>query len=724
MRALGLTLIGIVFAGILALSLMNRTTSLPDRNATPASAAAATTNAPEPAPAVSTEHREPKREALEVESQAEPTAPEHEVAGESIPGPADGVLVEGTVVVNGEDGVERDDCSGSFGTTFWTGNSGTGGGAVTYAAGRFRMRVPKGVELGIDRMKVGDEFADPKPERLPIAEGRVLTVHARVARKVLLHVVDATTKEELRDVTVLWNDDFRTERTIHPGSLGADHVLVAHADSPVVATARADSSYVRWQPTIYAHASGHAWASTKVDYRNGGEETLALPRGGDLEVTIVGEVPQLAARSGRMRSFDADELGAVIRLREPSTKRDIAGLVEVTASMLAKLSDAELKQAYPDLDHRPTKDELRQQIEAAAVEESKRPGSMLAQALPARKSPTRFEGLAPGLLAVSLERGNHWDKPQVIAQSSVDIVEGGVVRATLTIVPDAPKRKVRLAGTVHYSDDWASKYLDLHFEPVAVEGGTDVDNFDIEFQALHPVNGTAGLYRFDAEDVLPGRYLVNSYTLEFQQVVDTGPDGTDQAAIVIGDPADVAVRLLDADSGQPVDPVPELHWNCRRPPESHGGGLKPGEWDPEARVVRLRAPAGSIDLSIGFGHRAEMAVLDPTTVIVKPGANEVTLRLRRMCAVRLHPTIDGRDANWPEADLELWMTSIAPLDAPDHESSPTSESGSELTFSVERPGRYVVHVPTFKGFEAVAPFEIDVSAERSNDVVVPLRRKK
>src|SRR5262249_31076115 len=138
--------------------------------------------------------------------------------------------------------------------------------------------VPKGVALGIDWMKVGEEFADPKPERLEIAEGRPLDVHARVARKILLHVVDSTTKEELRDVTVLWNDDFRTGGTIHPGSLGADHSMVEHADSPVVTTARADSHYVRWEPTLYAHAPGHAWASTKVDYRNGGEETLALPR--------------------------------------------------------------------------------------------------------------------------------------------------------------------------------------------------------------------------------------------------------------------------------------------------------------------------------------------------------------------------------------------------------------------------------------------------------------
>ena len=727
MRLFVPTLIGV--AGVAAVAFFafhSRTPHEPPLGATPTRAADARAPLSPPAPAAVPAEAKRTDEPIAAESTQLGGAPKNEPTDEEISRPASGVLVEGSVVVVDENGIENSSGNGTFVATYWTGHSGSGDETVQVKSGRFRLRVPIGVDLGVSKLKVDDCFARVDPNRIAIASDQPIVVRGQLSHKVLLHVVDAATREELRDVTVLWNDDWRTDRTIHPGGLGPGHTLAEHVSSPVETTIRDDGFYLRWQTTLYASAPGHAWGSARVDYTRGSDATLALSRSGDLEVTVVGDIPLVSTiRLGASGNSDAQ---AWLRLRKKSVEElpDLEAEVAKAVKEIGAMSDDEILRVSHGKP-RPTEPEIRERIERAHQRRSEAAatGEMVAQVAPESPGPTRVAGLPPGPLTVRLERGDHFDKPLVLAQASIEIIEGGTVHATLTIDahPEARKR-VHLAGTVHYSDAWKSDHLDLRFEPVDVPGGTSVDSFELAHHDLHRVGDSPELFRFDAGQVLPGRYVVLSYTLEFQQVVDTGPEGTDQAAIVIGDPADIRIHFVDADSGQPFDAPPKLLWNCVRPKESTGGGLEHGEWDGSLHATRLRAPAGEIELSVDFAQRTEYEVLDPLIVSAVPGQNDFTLRIRRAISVVLGVTIDGSPASWPgwSKSDDYFKARLASADDPVRIIRPCRASQTELDFSVNHEGRYTVTFPTLKGFAPVAPFEVVARRGEKTIATVALRR--
>jgi hypothetical protein len=278
---------------------------------------------------------------------------------------------------------------------------------------------------------------------------------------------------------------------------------------------------------------------------------------------------------------------------------------------------------------------------------------------------------------------------------------------------------------VHYSHEWGRSDVDLHFEPLKIPGGTSVENFELRMHDLWPVDGLPDVHRFDAGQVLPGRYLLKSYACRFQQLIETGPDGTDHAEIVIGDPADVVVRIVDADNGSPLQSPISLYWICKRPAESTGGVFEGCEWDESIHAARLRAPAGEIELGVSSELGLDYEVVGSNVIQARPGSNEATLRLRAANTIVLKPTVDGTEAKWPvDDDGRVSMTKLVAADDSEAEVTIHNLSEEALDFFVPKPGRYIVRVVAPKGFDAVASFEVEARKGARVVAVVALHRSR
>jgi len=595
--------------------------------------------------------------------------------------PEQGLLVEGTVTVLDAEDREHGEEDGEFVPLALLEGSGSGGRKVAVHAGRFRMHFPPGRELGIASLVLGGRSAflpvDPKKRpsgsigfeaqsRFVVVEGQPIHVLARWARPFLLHVVDARDRVELDDVTVvLARGDWTTQDALHPGALALAEKLVERAPSPIELAGPRDRSDLQWKDTVWAHAAGRTWGRTIVDFEKGGEVTIALESGADLEVTLIGTIPPAPAT--QRLSYENDDSVAVLRLRP----RDLAALA--------------------------------------------------LEAPPARRGPTRFEGLAPGAFDLSLERGKSWDRPQLLGKTPVELVAGSTEHATITITPPQEARRVRVAGTLHLSPEWHCTWLDLRFEPIAVPGGTSLEARSLAFSDLVPIAGSPDLFRFELAPVLPGRYLVKSYTFACQQMIETGDAGRDDLALSIGDPADVLVHALDVTAGLPVREEGLLLWNGRWPEESTGGGLQATKWDEERQAWSFRAPAGEVELRVAYGSRL-WELCEPTPFLaVRPGSNELTIHVQRATGVVLRFEVGGKRIDWPR---DATTIRVEPAEGEPSVIDVRNLDKDGLFVRAPSAGRWRIVVPPLAGYEPVDPVEVTSQPGAIERLAIPLRRRE
>lgn len=162
--------------------------------------------------------------------------------------------------------------------------------------GHFTARVPKSHEPQFRTVAFGGQvaivFEADRPELDPV-DGR-FTVKARVFPDTVIHVLDASTGEELPQV-FLQAASHPNGAFPHPGLLSPS--LPAAVASPIRYPAtfeRIDRSQIVYR----IGAPNHAWASLPIKPRAGREYTVKLVAGGSLTLTVTG--PSLP-RQARVR---------------------------------------------------------------------------------------------------------------------------------------------------------------------------------------------------------------------------------------------------------------------------------------------------------------------------------------------------------------------------------------------------------------------------------------
>jgi hypothetical protein len=606
--------------------------------------------------------------------------------------PRDTFEIPGSVLVTDEDDVDHVEEDGEFDPVFCGNDIESHGHSVAVSKGRFSLHVPVDHDVKIGNLRLGGRLAVVQESRYCVEAGVPLVIRARWATHPMrLRVLDASTRTDLVGVTVIRATSLFTSHCLHPGAASNDSLLVSEAVSPIeLGPIRTDDGEVT-SLALWVGAPSYAWARVQFDYRFNDERVVELRRGADLEVLVEGEVPPPSVDSGEPATAPI----TVRKVRIDGAEFELNGEGERVAPRLRLRSRAP-RPALGDL-----------------VLEMPFDGS------------TTLHGIAPGSYVVSVERGRSYDDPLVLGSAEIVLEAGGVGIAWIRLVPlSADPEPVPLAGTLRISPKWESaETAFLDFEPIGRHGAVAADERCILVSSMVAPSSPGGIFLWDAGNVLPGRYLVECREFAYETVVDSGPCGSTDVSIEIPDPADAAVRLVDDADGHPLitDAIEDaLWWNVRRPSESTHWSPKTAIWDPARQLFSLRAPIGPIELSV---HLWEIETVEGETVVVlKPGSNDIALRVRRSNGITLTMRDGPSPMSWE--DQSRWDVRVRAIDGSKVRSTTGYSDRFEYRIRVSRPGLYEVTIPALPGFEEIEPFTIDVPAGEFVRHEIQLTRKR
>src|SRR5262249_35446685 len=151
---------------------------------------------------------------------------------------------------------------------------------------------------------------------------------------------------------------------------------------------------------------------------------------------------------------------------------------------------------------------------------------------------------------VSIEIGRSWSKPVVLGHALVELEAGQKSSVTITLA-DPPKvgDDVPLEGTLYVPPAWGAVMPSIAFD---ILGRPDLESNhqrSVDFSPMQPVPGSPGRYRWNAGLVPPGRYAALLHEFALARIIEVPPEGQHHAEIVVGEPADVRVQVLDAETG-------------------------------------------------------------------------------------------------------------------------------------------------------------------------------
>lgn len=299
-----------------------------------------------------------------------------------------------------------------------------------------------------------------------------------------------------------------------------------------------------------------------------------------------------------------------------------------------------------------------------------------------------------------------------VGRASAEIVPGTTASAKLLLEPVEPARWVPLAGSIVVPPEWGLEDFELGFElqGVALQGWSGEAR--VRREAMTLANRAAGLHRWSAGDVQPGRYEADLIELGYSAVIEVGPEGARDVHIAIPPPCTVHLRCVDAVTGDATRPE-QIYWGST----TDGGPnslLAVSGWNGQLERFELRVPCGAIRIT-SVGSRHESRTMD---FQVGPGLAELELVLRAPTALRPILMDGTREVPWEVRR----MPALVPLDEQESAGSWTLRE-RRLTMKVDEPGRYALRVPVLDGYEPVPEQVVELERGVLTEHLIELVRR-
>lgn len=475
-----------------------------------------------------------------------------------------------------------------------------------------------------------------------------------------LRVVDARTGVSLNDVSVL--PRHAVPEQSHPGPHGDASFVVRDEASPVrLPRTRGIQPY-------WVTARGYGWSFILVDHETGGERVVQLESAGRLVVEVYGDID----------SYMNQSLQVDIRVYSHAS-RNI-----VTSSHLE-------------------------------------PGGFQG-----------FEGIAVGTYDVKVELGSADGNSIVLGAAQVDVIANATSTARIELTHDEiPPPKVGVSGEIVVP----KRYRTLNLRPSqriqpadgAAHRHGDVlrilaphgqalryrDVIDIQSSAMDGRYGEedgSEVFRWGAE-LSSGRYLFVVEPVQHGVVLDVPESPDAKIRIVLPDLHPVTLRVIDANTRQPINGA-TVGWS--RPFEARDSDgwiemdLEPGV---ESATVYLTAGPFSFAASApNYGERSMDAYAGS-------GASQFTLELSP-CIRREITLVQGETVvPWVQG-MTCSFRSFGAKDT--HPCENLGDGKMQACFG--QPGVYEIMVGKLEGFRELAPVVVDVSKGDLSPVVVQLER--
>lgn len=325
-----------------------------------------------------------------------------------------------------------------------------------------------------------------------------------------------------------------------------------------------------------------------------------------------------------------------------------------------------------------------------------------------------FAGLAESEYHVSVEVGEWFDSPLVLAESSATVRAGERARVELVLALAPRAQRVDIAGRVYLAEGWGVEIPDLTLSLL----DTPLEGSDSRsYPALHPVaSDRAGFSAFawSSSAVQVGKYELLTYKPPLSIVIEAPPGGRSDFEFVIPPPTELTVRVIDASTGADVV-ADALYWHPVFPEGVDGGSMEPAQRDAEHGHYVIRAPAVPVALQVSsLDYQPYESVVD-----LSRGAAQHQIRLERACGV----VLALRDGETPIPHPDTWYGDFRAVSG-DGQLSLLQSSPFERKCMVTTPGVYEFDVPPISGYKPTPAQRVEVRAGEFTRHVVQLERER
>ncbi len=332
-------------------------------------------------------------------------------------------------------------------------------------------------------------------------------------------------------------------------------------------------------------------------------------------------------------------------------------------------------------------------------------GRPFAELVPSASSTTRVDALPAGTWQLTLEQGLWFQDCLVLGQTTAVVTASTIATAAITLRADVARPPaVEVRGTLRLSPKWGTD-VSLELEARADLRAWTEETTRIELGEMTKVK--EGVYRFGPTTLLRGPHQLLVDGTEHRALVEVGPQAT-ELEVVVPEPNEVRVRVLDATSEQPLAGA-NVSWFSLVDGWDGGWGHASTREAGDGWYHFL-APAGRIKVSL---HPDGYSWLTKEHV-VQAGANEVTLRIARACGVEV--TLKDGDVVLPFPDHARVQIGHVVTKA-----GVAYWSGTKV--AAKEPGEHVLTIDPLEGFLPVEPRRVVIEPAKWTKVEIVLRRK-
>ncbi|MEQ8766824.1 MAG: hypothetical protein RL885_23120 [Planctomycetota bacterium] len=302
-----------------------------------------------------------------------------------------------------------------------------------------------------------------------------------------------------------------------------------------------------------------------------------------------------------------------------------------------------------------------------------------------------LEGLRPVEHTVSIELGDWWDSPRILAQATFVAAPDEQAQVVLTIEDTDLPVPSHLAGTLVLPPYWRERNEALIITRVGQRafGGARMQLPIAEMERQGDV------YSWDAGEVSSGQYEVAIQEPNCRILVEVGPAGVYDARLKVEPPGELSVEIIDETTGLPAEGA-SLSWRTVDPPS--GSQSTNAIKDPDTGRFELIAPMGEVDL-----HAVGSFTHAPARAPVGQSPSTFTLRVRPTYPLTVILKDGERRVPFPG----LSTLDLKHLDGDGKRSGFGMQGGAPVVI-VDRPGRYRFEVPKIEGYAPIEPQVIEI----------------
>lgn len=325
---------------------------------------------------------------------------------------------------------------------------------------------------------------------------------------------------------------------------------------------------------------------------------------------------------------------------------------------------------------------------------------------------THLADLPQGEWHIAVAVGHWFQQPLVLGRARVTVTPGTVATTAITLRDDfAPPRSAILAGTLVYPSGWR-KPPRIDIEPTGATRHWESATWLVPERVANRTDE----YRWSAGRKDAGSYQARVTGSGFLTRFDLPPSGDERVRIVVPEPCDIRLRVLDAETGR-VFAIKDEHgcppvWELTDAGWDGSGSFERLELQPDGSWVG-QAPPGVIRIYV----RADGYQASDTRHEVVRGANEYVVSVVRDCGVEITLRDGDVTVPWP-AEL------VASLHDASGRRMNLYESYSVARVAARAAGELTLTIPDVTGFEPIPPRAVNIGHATWTKMVIPLQRTR